>query len=166
MDKQEVSRLFHAYKDDVYRLALSYLCSRQDAEDICQTVFLQLLETDVTLFPGKEKAWLLTCTANRCKSQLRSLRRHRQEPLDEAFVISREEDRQVLAAVMALPPKYRIPIHLFYFEGYSQEQIAGILNLTRTNVQTRMARARAMLRKELTEYDESLFPPDGRSDTL
>ena len=67
MEKQEVARLYDAYSRDVYRLALSYLRSTQDAEDICQSVFLKLLETNTTLLFQKEKAWLLKCTANACK---------------------------------------------------------------------------------------------------
>ena len=72
MEKQEVARLYDAYSRDVYRLALTYLRSMQDAEDICQSVFLKLLETNTALLPKKEKAWLLKCTANACKNQLKS----------------------------------------------------------------------------------------------
>jgi len=51
--------------------------------------------------------------------------------------------------VGALPPKYRAVIHLYYYEGYQQDEIAGILGITRTAVQTRMQRARKLLEKEL-----------------
>ena len=47
--------LFRRYKDDIYRFALSYTHSREDAEDICQTVFEQLLKNP-SIQPGKEKA--------------------------------------------------------------------------------------------------------------
>lgn len=52
------------------------------------------------------------------------------------------------------PPKYRIVVHLYYFEGYDQREIADILHITRTNVQTRMSRARAILKKDLSDYEE------------
>lgn len=166
MEKQEVTRLFNRYRNDVYRLALSYLCNIQDTEDVCQGVFLKLLEKNITLQPGSEKAWLLTCTANACKNHLRTLRQHRTEPLDAVFGCCEDPERNVIHAVMSLPPKYRIPIHLYYYEGYSQDEIARILNLTRTAVQTRMARARAMLGKELHDYDESLPKTDGQTDPV
>jgi len=51
--------------------------------------------------------------------------------------------------VGTLPPKYRAVVHLYYYEGYSQEEIAKILGITRTAVQTRMQRARKQLEKEL-----------------
>ena len=56
MEKQEVARLYDRYSRDVYRLALSYLHSKQDAEDICQSIFLKLLETNASLSQEKEKA--------------------------------------------------------------------------------------------------------------
>ena len=149
MDKTQVAQLYDCYAQDVFRLALSYLYHTQDAEDICHSVFLALVEKDVTLFPGHEKAWLLKCTANACKDQLRSLWRQNREPLDENIVFTDSQDRELWAVVGGLPPKYRAVVHLYYYEGYSHEEIAKILGITRTAVQTRMQRAREKLGKEL-----------------
>ena len=54
----DVLELFHRYRDDVYRLAVNYTRSPQEAEDVCQTVFLKFLEQP-QVTPGKEKAWLM-----------------------------------------------------------------------------------------------------------
>ena len=62
--------LFEQYKDDVYRLAVSFTRNPQEAEDVCQNVFLKLMEARV--MPGKERAWLMQVTANQCRSLLRS----------------------------------------------------------------------------------------------
>ena len=43
MENTEIIRLFEAHSDDVFRLALSFLRNRQDAEDVCQSVFLKLM---------------------------------------------------------------------------------------------------------------------------
>ena len=56
--------LFQQYKDPVYRLALSMTGSPADAEDVCQTVFLRLLEKQPELPPERERAWLLQVAAN------------------------------------------------------------------------------------------------------
>ena len=157
MDKQEISRLFGLYRNDVFRLAFSYLRSRPDAEDICQNVFLKLMEQPISLFPGKEKPWLLTATANACKNHLRKVRTHPTTALEELSLACEDADLTVTQAVLALPQKYRIPIHLYYYEGCSQEEIAKILGLTRSAVQTRMARGRALLRKELCCNDETIL---------
>lgn len=149
MEQREIIRLYERYGNDVYRLALSMVGNRADAEDICQSVFLKLMDKSPRLCPGKEKAWLLTCTANACKNQLKSFWRRRSEP-DESLP-AREKDRELWDAVMALPPGYRAVIHLYYYEGCSQGEIASILKLSLTAVQTRMSRAREMLKKELSE---------------
>ena len=65
-------------------------------------------------------------------------------------------DRAVLEAVLALPQKYRLPIHLYYYEGYSQKEIAELLSLSLTLVQTRMQRARSLLKKELMDFGFTL----------
>ncbi len=156
MTCEELTRLFQRYANDIYRFAYSITHHAADAEDICQTVFCRLAKGDIALEPEREKAWLLQCTANACRDRYRFLRRHNTAPLEEAADIPDETERAVLEAVMALPAKYRAPIHLYYYEGYSQKEIAGILSLSLTTVQTRMQRARNMLRKELSSYDVTL----------
>ena len=151
MDRQEITRLYSDYARDVYRLALSYLHSKHDAEDICQSMFLKLLEKNVTVLPGKEKAWLLTCTANACKNHLASFWKKNIQELDDNLVFASPEEQDLWQQLLALAPKDRALIHLYYYEGYSQEEIAQILGITRTTVQTRMQRARQKLRKELEQ---------------
>ena len=149
MDKWEVGKLYDTYAQDVYRLALSYLRNTQDAEDVCHGVFLTLVEKDIALFPGKEKAWLLKAAANACKNHLKSFWKLNREELDDRMVFTDDGDRDLWAIVGTLPPKYRAVIHLYYYEGYPQDEIARILGITRTAVQTRMQRARNLLEKEL-----------------
>lgn len=151
MEKQQVAALYEAYAKDVYRLALSWLHSTHDAEDILQSVFLKLLDKDITLFPDAQKSWLLTCTANACKNHLRSFWQRNTQPLDDKLVLPTEEDRSLWDAVGKLKPIYRAVIHLYYYEGYNQAEIAGILGISLTAVQTRMQRAREQLKKELKE---------------
>ena len=55
----------------------------------------------------------------------------------------------MLAAVLALPEKYRLPVHLFYYEGYSIQETAAILGRRESTVRTQLTRARAMLRERL-----------------
>ena len=72
MEQERVAGLLTLYGDDVFRLAMSYLGNRQDAEDICQNVFLKVLNTEHEPLPGKEKAWLdrfrRRCAADRSGS--------------------------------------------------------------------------------------------------
>ena len=139
----DVMELFHLYKDDVFRLAVSYTHSIQDAEDVCQTVFLKLMEQS-GIAPGKEKAWLMQVTANQCRSLLRSVWRKRTEPLDEAaeeIAFEQPAMQGVWECIRKLTPKYRIEVDRFY----------DILHISGTAVTTRMSRARQILEKELEE---------------
>ena len=60
---ENVTELFYQYRDDVYRLAVSYIHNFHEAEDVCQTVFLKLLKQK-NITPGKEKAWLEECAVH------------------------------------------------------------------------------------------------------
>ena len=150
MTGTQLSELFARYGDDVYRFAYSFTRHAADAEDVCQSVFCRLAEGRTELEPGKEKAWLLACAANACKNRSRFLKRWQSLPLEAADVPG-GNGGEVLEAVLSLPEKYRAPVHLYYYEGYSQGEIADILGLRLTAVQTRMQRARAMLKEVLSD---------------
>ncbi|MDE7042843.1 MAG: RNA polymerase sigma factor [Oscillospiraceae bacterium] len=151
MTGSQLSELFARYGDDVYRFAYSFTRHAADAEDVCQSVFCRLAEGRTELELGKEKAWLLACAANACKNRFRFLKRWQSLPLEAAADVPGGNGGDVLEAVLSLPEKYRAPVHLYYYEGYSQGEIADILGLRLTAVQTRMQRARAMLKEVLSD---------------
>lgn len=144
------AQLFRDYRDDVYRLAVCYTKSREDAEDVCQTVFLKLLEQK-TFQPGKEKQWLLRVTANECKNLLRCHWWKTTVPMDDTIAVDPPEVNEVLQSVLALEPKYRVVVYLHYYEMLSTQEIAGLLHITRSAVTTRLSRARALLKSKLKE---------------
>ena len=151
MEQERVLALYDAYADGVYRVALGYLRSAHDAEDAVQAVFCRLLEKELTIWPGRERAFLTKLTINHCKNQLAAAKRFVPEALDELRLPAEPEDRAVLRAVMELPEKYRIVIHLFYYEDYSVREIAGILRITEANVKVRLSRGRRLLKEALQE---------------
>ena len=65
------------------------------------------------------------------------------------------QSRELFEEVMKLPDKFRIVIHLFYYEDYSVREIADILKLSESNVKTRLSRGRALLRNSLKEEWEN-----------
>lgn len=145
----DIEPLFCKYRDDVYRLALSYTRNTQEAEDVCQSVFLKLIEQTIT--PGKERAWLMQVTANQCRNLLRSSWWKNTAALDETIAVPAYEHNDVYRAVMALTPKYRVVVYLRYYEELTTKEIAKLLRITPTAVTTRMNRARVMLREMLKE---------------
>lgn len=149
MEQDTVLELFDRYADTVYRVALGYLRSPQEAEDAVQTVFLKLLEGNAQVFPGKERAFLTKITINHCKNILSAAKRHESVPLEDVVLPVPPEDRELLQAVMELPEKYRAVVTLHYFEGYSFQEIAKLLHTGVSAVSMRLHRARGMLKKQL-----------------
>ena len=114
--EEEATRAVEIYGDMVRRLCVLHLKNRQDTEDVFQTVFLKYLLHDA-LFASKEheKAWLVRVTVNACRDVLRSFFRKSSVPLKLAEELSaEEEDREVLRAVLELPPQYKDAVYLHY----------------------------------------------------
>lgn len=146
----DYAKLFQDYKDDVYRLALCYTHSQADAEDVCQTVFLKLMEQRCFRC-GSEKQWLLRVTANECKNMLRSHWWKTTVPLDETLSVEPPQVNETLQAVLSLDRKYRVVTYLHYYEMLGTQEIAQILHISRSAVTTRLSRAREMLKIRLKE---------------
>ena len=116
LDPREAERLVETYADLILRLSYTYLSHTQDAQDVCQTVFLKLLErAPAFASPGHEKAWIIRTTINTCKDLLKSHWRRSTAPMEAAADIPAPavEEGSLLAAVNLLPPKYRLVIYLY-----------------------------------------------------
>ena len=135
--------------DMVYRIALNWFRNPADAEDAAQTVMLKLWQSDTEFADGEHlRRWLARVTLNVCKDMARSPWRRPTVSLEElrSPVFSDGERRAVYREVMALPGKYRVPLYLYYYEGYSVAEIGELLRLNASTVQTRLARARGKLK--------------------
>ena len=119
MKNEDVIRLFDAYADDLYRFAVYYSGSKHEAEDIVQDVFLKLLDDKVAFKPGKEKTYLFTMTANKCRDYLRSASRQKDVDLESAenelqyFDEFNERNKAVFDELMNLDGQFRMPIVAF-----------------------------------------------------
>lgn len=156
MDGKEAGRLAEKYAPAVYRLAYAHGGNAADAEDVMQDVFLRLL-TKAPVFRDDDhaKAWLLRVAVNRARDLLRAARRQN-VPLEMAENVSAPEQPagETLQAVLALPPKLRLVVHLFYYEELSVKEIAAALGISQGAVKARLSRARKQLRASLTEGGE------------
>lgn len=155
MEKTLFNSAARQYQDMVYRIALHALGSPQDAEDAAQEVFLRLY-TEKKPFAGPEhlRHWLIRVTVNVCRDDLKSPWRRRRVPLEavpETPVFDRPEQGALYREVMALPEKYRTVLYLFYYEELTVKEIGEVLDLRTTAVTTRLHRARAKLKEQLTE---------------
>lgn len=160
MDRKEAGRLAEKFAPSVYRLAYARTGNRAEAEDVMQETFLRLLSAGPALRDDEHaKAWLLRVAAQRATDLFRRTRRRKEVPLSAAEGIwdgSEPEMGDALREVLELPANYRIPIHLFYYEGMSVAQIAAVAGCSEGAVKTRLSRGRALLRQKLLEGDESI----------
>ncbi len=154
MDMREAEALVARHAQAVYRLAYARTGSREDAEDVTQETFLRLVRT-APEFADEDhcRAWLLRVAMNCAGDLFRSAWRRHTRPLEEAEQVPAPEEGGVLEAVLALPERYRAPVHLFYYEGLSTAEIAAVLGKSEGAVRTRLSRARAMLRGALEECE-------------
>ncbi len=154
MTDQQFVPLAQRYMDTIFRIAYSYLRSQADADDVTQDVLIQLYKTE-TAFESDDhlKHWLIRVTVNRCKNIFRSPWRKVEDSADyeNSLTFEAPEHRELFDAVMALDKRYRLPVLLYYYEGYSQKEIAGLLSLPEETVRTRLFRARGKLKATLTE---------------
>ena len=149
-------KLLDAYGDLLLRYAYSYLHNMADAEEVLQDTLVQFLKTaPVFLNKAHEKAWLLRVAANLSKNRLSYNKLRQTDELNEELAAEGREDLSfVWDAVKELPVQFREVIHLHYYEGYSTEEIAKILQRNPSTVRSDLRRGREKLKTILQEgYD-------------
>lgn len=154
--QQRFRSCFENYSKMVYAVAFSMMKNSSDSNDIMQDVFLKFYQNiDKLTDEARIRPWLITVTVNTCRNILRSgwfTRTIRSDISPEAFY---EEDfgekSELFYAVMKLPEKERIPLHLFYYEDCSTSEIARLLKIKESTVRVRIMRGREKLKKILKE---------------
>lgn len=154
MERTEMERIYKQYADMIYRIALNDTHSPTDAEDILQEVLIARFLHSGFEDPEYEKRWLIRVTLNKGKNLRRTLLRRSALPLESIYeqpAPDRPDYRPLRAAVAALPRKLRNAIDLYYFEGYSTAEIAGLLSANEATVRTWLRRGRMKLKEILQE---------------
>ena len=173
-DRAEFARLVDEYSSPIYRLGLRMLGSPQDAEDVLQNTFINVL-THIHKFEGRSSlaTWLYRIASNEALMLIRRKKpevnlddveggdddedlRPRQfvdwSVLPEDELLSGEGQNFLDEAISDLPESMRIVFLLRDIEGLSIKETADALSLTETNVKTRLLRARMFLREKLSVY--------------
>ena len=150
--EEEFEAAARKHMDGIFRLALNYMGSFAEAEDVTQNVLIRLYKTKKS-FDGPEhlRCWLVRVTINESKRILLSPWRRTEslELIEDRAFLPEEENRELFRAVMALPEKYRVPMYLYYYEGYSSQELAKLLKIPGSTVRTRLRRGRAQLKESL-----------------
>ena len=153
MEIQEYKRLTNLYINMVYRVALNGCKNKYDADDIVQETFLKLLKCKKQFESDEHvRNWLLRVAVNECNSMWNSSWHKKvvlKDEQDEKMVFETQEQSDLYELVMQMSPKYRQVIYLYYFEEFSVREVASILKISETAVQTRLQRARNKLKEQL-----------------
>lgn len=176
-DRAEFARLVDTYSSSIYRLGLKMLGHPQDAEDVLQNTFMNAL-LHLSSFEGRSSiaTWLYRIAVNEALMLIRkrrpevSLEPETQQDdaesledvrprvfadwsaLPEDELLSGEGKELLDDAIQNMPETLRIVFVLRDIEGLSIKETADALNLTETNVKTRLVRARMFLRERLSTY--------------
>jgi len=153
--RQTVQELATLYQRNLFTMAFNICKNAQDAEDIVQDTFVQYYTTKKEFESEQHiRAWLMRVAVNKAKNVTRTFWRRNKVSIEdymETLIFETPEAENLFETVMHLPEKYRIVIHLYYYEDYAVREIADILKLSESNVKIRLSRGRALLKEALKE---------------
>ena len=154
----DFDNIYDRYSNRLYAAAFNICRQQQDAEDAVQDAFIRLYHSRKD-FESEEhiKAWLMRVTINAAKSTKRlfwNRMRSSYEEYMDSLVFEEESDKGLMDEVLKLPEKYRIVIHLFYFEEYKVKEIAEILNTSENTLKTRLLNGRRILKDKLEGWED------------
>lgn len=164
-DQNAFREIVDRYKAYVFAIILNLLPGSSDAEDIAQEVFIQVYRSLPDYRPQNFKAWLGKITLNKTLDWKRSHGKHsQQETMDFDYLADENESRapdlalmqkenndRLLGICRQLPSVYNQVIQDYYFESKSYAEIAQSDGISIKTVESRLYRARAMIKKQWKE---------------
>lgn len=152
-----ISEVFDEHSNAVFRVALSVVRNREEAQDIVMDTFMELIKQPrIFEDSGHLRAWLIRTGGNKSINVVKSARMRRNVPLDEILEGSltapvTESERDMLDMVMRLPDKLKSTVYMFYYEDMPAAEIAQALGISENTVYKRLERGRKLLKINLEE---------------
>lgn len=148
---------YEQYRSLLYRVAFSHMNNHSDAEDAVQETYVRLFKKRPEFDSSEhEKAWLIRTLINVCHDIQKNVWNRQTVGMNQlsredakTFVLPYDIEDEMLHLVLALDKKYRIPIYLFYYEGYAIREIAEFLDMSENTVKTHLKRGRELLKSQL-----------------
>jgi RNA polymerase sigma-70 factor (ECF subfamily) len=150
-DKELFRKVYRQYAGTIYKISFSFLKNDEDAKDAVQEVFIKLLKSKKEYESDEHlKAWLIVTTSNHCKNIVTHWWWKRKSIEDNNVVVEEtSKDDEMYHLVLELPEKYKIPVYMYYYEGYNSREIAKILGKPESTIRTYLQKARKLLKEEL-----------------
>jgi len=165
MDETVFEALVSAHYEGLYRFALTLVRRGEEASDLTQETFYRYATKGSQLRdPSKAKSWLYTTLYRQFLMGRRRETRFRHTeliesqpdlPVVEPDVVNKVDSSVVLEALGGLDENYRAPLTLYYLGDHSYKEIASILDVPIGTVMSRLSRAKALLRVQLTTVMKS-----------
>ncbi|MDQ3171772.1 MAG: sigma-70 family RNA polymerase sigma factor [Acidobacteriota bacterium] len=175
-----VDQLAAVYGPMIQQLALRYMKSWEDAEEVAQDVMMKVVRR-IDLFRGDSalSSWIYRITFNTAMSRLRNSKHsrpfevlqselskdaERAEPfeiadwsgLGDESVMRAELRAAVAGALTELPDVYRVPVVLRDIQGMTTEEASQVLQVKTQTLKSRLHRGRMMLRERLGDFSDGL----------
>ena len=145
-DKDAFTELMQLHMKDMYRVAIAILMNEEDAADALQDTILTCFEKLYTLKKAEYfKTWMTRILINHCRSIIRS------NPVCENIELYAEPSKcdeynlELKEAYASVEERYRLPMELYYSQGFKIREIAEMLSLPQNTVKTRLSRGRKQL---------------------
>lgn len=153
---QSFEEAYERHVDMLHRVCFSYMKKTADTEDAVSDVFVKLLNCGKRFQSSEhEKAWLLRTAINECKDRLKHWW-NECASIDDYEILEADNpfhEDETLKAVLELPERYKAVIYLYYYEGYTSKEIAGILKKPQSTVLNHLHETRKLL-KGVLENEE------------
>lgn len=160
-NQQDFSEIVLRYQKLIYNVVYQLVFDKQEVNDIAQEVFIKIYK-NLHLYDSKYKfsTWAAHIASNVCIDRMRK-KNHTILPLEELPEINekgktpedeyihKEKNEELNEIVNRLPQKYRVPIILFYKNGFTYEEMTKILKEPLSIIKNRIYRARIMIKDEL-----------------
>lgn len=147
--------LINEYQTNLYIAAFNVCKSIEDSKDAVQDTFIAYHTSNIQFNDEQHiRAWLFRVVVNKAKDMSKTFWNRNKMSLEdfvETIPFDSSNESNLFETVLNLPEKYRIVIHLFYYEDYSVKEIAEILHATESNVKVRLSRGRKLLKEILKE---------------
>ena len=162
-DEISQSKLYGLYSKSMYNICLRITSNEDDAKDVLQEAFISAFQ-NLGTYKGEASfgAWLKRIVVNKAINHIKRKRvefteliTDRYEILEEQPDLTKEQEltvEKIKNAIVKLPDGYRLVFSLYLLEGYDQQEIAGILNISESTSKSQFNRAKKKLR-ELIEKD-------------
>ena len=158
---EEFNRIFDLFNNDIYRLIYSYTLNEAETNDLLQETFIKFYK-NMNKLPKEDiaiKKWLIRVAINNCKDHFKTFWHSKVIKTDYKqinTIFNEEFDFDFKDCLKRLEKKYRIPLYLYYYEGYKIEEIASILKENVSTIKMRLSRARKILKKEMEKEYENI----------